>query len=298
MRRAVLILSLIGMAIAALLWIGADAVVARWAAAWQREFQNGLAGALRALRAGDAGAFAWLMGLAFAYGVVHAAGPGHGKLLIGGYGIAARVPALRLSLIALASSLGQAATAILLVYGGMLVLGYSRTQLTGLAEGVMASASAVAIGLIGLWLILRGARKLARRRGRFPAGHDHSGHDADCDCGHRHAPSAEEVAQAHGLRGTVALIVAVAIRPCTGALLLLVLTWQMGIPAAGIAGTLAMALGTGAVTVAVAVIAALAREGALGSSGGGGAIVRALPVMEIAAGAFIALISLQMLAWV
>ncbi|MEX1233814.1 MAG: hypothetical protein WEB56_02365 [Roseovarius sp.] len=296
MLRAFLILSLIGGAIAALLWSGTDAAVARWAAGWQREFQNGLAGALRALRAGDAGAFAWLMGLAFAYGVVHAAGPGHGKLLIGGYGMAARVPAMRLSLIALASSMGQAVTAIALVYGGMLVLGYTRAQLTGLAEGVMSSASAVAIGLIGLWLILRGARRLARR------GHQGAGHDADCGCGHRHAPTAREVARTHGVRSTLALIGAVAIRPCTGALLLLVLTWQMGIPMAGIAGTLAMALGTGAVTVAVAVIAAIAREGALGAraddSAAGGALLRVMPVMEITAGGAVALISLQMLAWI
>jgi ABC-type nickel/cobalt efflux system permease component RcnA len=293
MRRAVLILSLVVAAIVAALWTGADASVGRWAAGWQREFQNGLAGALRALRSGEAGAFAWLMGLSFAYGFVHAAGPGHGKLLIGGYGMAARVPVMRLSLIALASSLGQAATAILLVYGGMLVLGYTRAQLTGLAEGVMASASGIAIGLIGLWLILRGLRKLARTR---PQGHPH--HGDDCDCGHRHAPTAEEVVQVHGLRGTAALIGAVAIRPCTGALLLLVLTWQMGIPAAGIAGTLAMALGTGSVTVAVAVMAVLARESAIGPSGQGAVMQRVMPIMEIAAGAFIALISLQMLAWI
>ncbi|MFX0545796.1 nickel/cobalt transporter [Roseovarius sp. S1116L3] len=291
MRRTLLILVLIGAALGAALWTGMDASVARWSSSWQREFQNGLAGALRALRSGDAGAFAWLMGLSFAYGFVHAAGPGHGKLLIGGYGMAARVPAVRLSLIAMASSLGQAGTAIALVYGGMLLLGYTRAQLTGLAEGAMATVSAAAIGLIGLWLILRGMRKLLLRRRPVHT------HGAECGCGHSHAPTAEEVAQAHGLRGTLALIGAVAIRPCTGALLLLVLTWQMGIPAAGIAGTLAMALGTGAVTVAVALMATFAREGALGSGAKGSVIQGAMPIMEIAAGAFIALISLQMLAW-
>jgi len=289
MPRAIVILTLTGAAIAALIWTGADVAVARRAALWQRDFQNGLAGALRALRAGDAGAFAWLMGLAFAYGVVHAAGPGHGKMLIGGYGMAARVSALRLSVVALAASLAQAGTAIALVYGGMLVLGYSRTQLTGLAEGAMTTASAVAIGLIGLWLIVRGLRRALHHRS------DDARHGADCGCGHAHAPSAESVAGARGLRDILALIGAVAMRPCTGALLLLVLTWQMGIPAAGIAGTLAMALGTGAVTVVVAVLAAFAREGALRSAAGGSALRGLMPIMEISAGGFIALISLQML---
>ena len=295
MQRALLIFALIAGSLAALVYSGADGAVARWAASWQRDFQNGLAGALRALRSGDPGAFAWLMGLAFAYGVVHAAGPGHGKMLIGGYGLAARVPAWRLSWIALAASLGQAGTAIALVYGGMLVLGYTRAQLTGLAEGAMAAASAVAIGLIGLWLVWRGARTLMARRAAKAETDGHI-HDDHCGCGHRHGPTAREVAEARGWRGTAALIAAIAIRPCTGALLLLVLTWQMGIPAAGVAGTVAMALGTGAVTVAVALMAALAREGAL--SGAGGVVARVLPVMEIAAGSAVALIALRMLGWV
>jgi ABC-type nickel/cobalt efflux system permease component RcnA len=293
MRRTFLTLPalvLMGLGVWALM-AGVDASVAQWAAGWQREFQNGLAAALRALRSGDSGAFAWLMGLAFGYGVVHAVGPGHGKLLIGGYGAARRVKAQRLSLIALASSLGQAVTAIVLVYGGMLVLGFTRAQLTGLAEGLMSSASAIAIGLIGLWLIVRGARKMMARR---TGGHRQHGEG----CGHRHAPNADEVAQVHGLRDTAALIGAVAIRPCTGALLLLVLTWQMGIPAAGIAGTIAMALGTASVTVGVAVIAVVAREGTLRARIGGTAIAALMPILEVAAGTAIALISLQMLAWI
>ena len=296
MRRLFLIVPAV--LVGALAWAlvtGADMRVAAWAAGWQREFQTGLAGSLRALRAGEPGAVAVFLGVCFAYGFFHAVGPGHGKILIGGYGIARRVTLLRLAAIALLSSLGQAVTAIVLVLVGLLVAGWTRQQLTATAETLMLPASTVAIGLVGLWLALRGARTLWRLSGRR-AGTEHD-HDHDhAGCGHRHAPGLDEVERAGGTRDTLMLMGGVAIRPCSGAILLLVLTAYMDMLPTGIAGTVAMAVGTGALTVAVAVASVFTRESTLLSLGQDGVAVRLLPVIEVLAGLAICLTSAEMLA--
>lgn len=274
------------------LWVfGGAAVVTQAAMDGQRATQNAMAGALRALRAGDPGAMAALMGLCFSYGVFHAAGPGHGKLVIGGYGVAARVPALRLSVLALASSVAQALTAIALVYGALSLLDWGREQLVGAAEDVFAPLSYGLISGVGLWLAFRGARRLWGLR----AAHHHHDHDHDHDhacCGHSHGPTADEAARVTSLRDALAVIGAVAARPCTGAIFVLILTWQMGIAMAGIAATFAMALGTACVTVAIAMAAVLFREGALQRFEGQGAL-RATAMLELTAGLVIAAVAAQ-----
>ncbi|KZY30447.1 hypothetical protein A3731_24925 [Roseovarius sp. HI0049] len=300
MRPALLIAAFVVAGAALWLWAfgGAD-VVARWAADGQRTAQEAMAGGLRALRAGEPGALAALLGTCFAYGFFHAAGPGHGKVLIGGYGVGARVPALRLSLLALASSLAQAATAVALVYAGVLLLNLSRPAMTGFADRVMAPVSYGAIALVGLWLAVRGARRFRNSRKGDAGHHDHHHHhapDGACDtCGHRHGPTPEEAAEVSSWRDAAMLVGAVAIRPCTGALFLLILTWRFGLDAAGIAGAFTMGLGTACVTIAVAVAAVTFREGALARLATGQGAARALPLIEFAAGCLIAAIAGQLL---
>ncbi|KJS40454.1 MAG: membrane protein, partial [Roseovarius sp. BRH_c41] len=244
MRRPVLSLAALALAVLVIwLWgFGGAAQVSDWARTGQAETQQAMARLLRALRAGEPGALAGLLGLCFAYGFFHAAGPGHGKILIGGYGMAARVSALRLSLLALASSFAQAAAAVLLVYAGVFLFDLTRQHMTDLAEDIMAPASFAAIALVGLWLAFRGLRRWRKTRATHDHHHHHD-HDAPCpSCGHKHGPTLAEAEAVTGWRDAAALIGAVAIRPCTGALFLLILTWRMGLDLAGIMGAFAMGL--------------------------------------------------------
>ncbi len=325
-RRAIGLLGLALVLGIGVLWLsgGLDGL-ARALQGAQEAAQNRLAGAIRALRGGEAGALAAFWAVCFGYGVLHAAGPGHGKLLIGGYGVARRVPMVPLAGLALASSLAQAAVAVALVYAIVAVLGLSRQAVEGAADRWMTPASHAMVAALGLWLAWRGVRGLRRQSAaQVTDGHDHGhghrhahGHDhghghhdhshhahshdahsthAHCDtCGHAHGPTLDEVSRLTGWRDALALVAGIAMRPCTGALFVLILTWQLGIGATGIAGAFIMGLGTALVTVVTAALAVWAREGALQGLGGG-SLARALPLLELAFGALIAVAALWLLA--
>lgn len=292
------------------LWLGGGMDhLALWAAEGQRDSQNAIARAVRAIRQGEAGALVGLLSVAFLYGVFHAAGPGHGKVLIGGYGFSRRVSALRLAGLALASSLAQSATAVLLVVAGIGLLAWTRTHVTGLADGLLSVASYFAIMGVGLWLVWRGARGLLRSmRAEAPAhehahhDHDHAHHDhthhdeAHCHhCGHAHGPTPEEAERVRSFRDALILIGAVAIRPCTGALFLLIITWRMDILSAGIAGAFAMGLGTASVTIFAALVSVWLRQSSIErmqkALPDGQTAARLAAVTELAVGALIAFVA-------
>ncbi|MFN3606736.1 MAG: hypothetical protein ACK4SS_05990 [Cypionkella sp.] len=189
MRRLSGVLGALALALAALWALGGFDAFSAWVMDSQRAVQGWLAGAIRALRAGQAGAWAAFLGVCFAYGVLHAAGPGHGKLVIGGYGAARRITARKLALLALVSSMAQAAVAVMAVYAIVAALGLSRQVAGEVVDGIIAPLGSAAIAVLGLYLIWRGARGvLAQQRAQLRAPHDfhepHDSHGDACGCGH------------------------------------------------------------------------------------------------------------------
>ncbi|MFN3547700.1 MAG: nickel/cobalt transporter [Mesorhizobium sp.] len=155
-----------------------------WVNVQQQGFYRALTGALKAMR--EDGSKLWLLvGLSFAYGVFHAAGPGHGKAVISSYMLANEVALRRGVMLSFVSALLQGATAIIVVGLGFLVLrgtALSMTQATWFLE----TASYALITAFGAWLLWRKlAPRLARMAGRGPA-HSLSAAAASANHGHAH----------------------------------------------------------------------------------------------------------------
>lgn len=266
-------------------WAGGFALLGWWLVGLQREFQTILAAQVSALRGGAPHALAGLLGFCAAYGFLHAAGPGHGKLLVAGTAIGSMTTARRMAAIAITGSLAQALFAILLIYGGLAVIGASARATIGASEAWALPAGHAAVAAIGTVIALRGLRAWP---GRHTHDHGHA-HGPACGCGHHYGPDAREITAARGLAGAAALVGAMALRPCAGAMMLLAIAWSMGLAAAGALGVLAMGLGTAAFTVAVALLAVSGRATALAGFGGGRRGARLLSALQLGTGLLLAL---------
>ncbi|MBL8564235.1 MAG: nickel/cobalt transporter [Hyphomicrobiaceae bacterium] len=91
--------------------------------------------------------------------------------------------------------------------------------------------------------------------------HDHGPecHDHEC-CGHAHMPSPEQLEGEWNWSKALAIAFSVGIRPCTGAILVLVLAISQGMIWAGVLSTFAMAVGTAITVSALAALAVGSRE--------------------------------------
>lgn len=231
----------------------------RWVAAQQSAFYQELTGAVRDMKQ-NGSAFWTLISLSFLYGVFHAAGPGHGKVVMSSYVLANRETAKRGAVLCLLSSLLQALVAIGVI--SILAILFNATSLVITdASRFLEVGSYVLVTVLGAYLVFKAIRGLLSAQ---PASHDHHHghhhdhhhshdhdhhHDENCGCGHAHAPSPELADQAKGsVKAAVAAIFSVGLRPCTGALIVLVFALAQGLFWAGVLSALAMGLGT-AITV-------------------------------------------------
>jgi ABC-type nickel/cobalt efflux system permease component RcnA len=313
-----------------------------WLLVKQSEFYRQLSSTIRAAKT-DGTAVWTLLGLSFAYGIFHAAGPGHGKAVISSYLVANEETAKRGIALSFVSALLQALVAIAIVGIGAAILNVTAGQMCG-AERVIEIAS---YGLIAAF----GARLAWSKGGGFfralktwyggaqpalvPAladgslhahnhGHDahahhhHHAHGAHCECGHdhghdhahgahnhnhhhhahvhdehcghSHGPEPSQLAGPGGWSRGLGAVLTVGIRPCSGAILVMVFAFAQGLFWAGVAATLLMGLGT-AITVATIAILAVSAKGiarrlTFGSEGGSTVILRG---MEFGAAALVLL---------
>ncbi|BBU61993.1 nickel/cobalt efflux system [Methylosinus sp. C49] len=251
--------------------VGAAGGFAGLLLAWQSKFHMELQNAARALKT-DNGAFFTLAAASFAYGVFHAAGPGHGKAVLTSYMIANETALKRgLTLAALAALL-QGVVAIALVGVAAILFGFTAQRMTEAATWIE-TASYAAIAAVGARLAyVKGRALLAAlrepapviavaRRGAFACeAIDDPAHVHGPDCGHMHAIDAARLGAGFRWGDALGTVVAAGLRPCSGAILVLVFTLSQGVFIAGAGATLLMSAGTAITTGALAATAVFAKD--------------------------------------
>jgi nickel/cobalt transporter (NicO) family protein len=249
-RRLPLGLALLALLAVASLWVLASGTVQpgaawvrfiAWVIATQRELHQALATAMRAVQDQGAVAGLSLVTLGFLYGVFHAAGPGHGKVVITTYLATQKETLARGIGLAVTASMLQGVVAIAAVFGAVLAFEQTARQSQLLATR-FETLSFGLVAALGAFLVWRHGRNLLR-----PA-HAHS----HGNCGHDHAPPPT--------KAWLASILSIGLRPCSGAILVLVLALALDLRLAGIAAVLAMSIGTAATVSAMATLAVLARD--------------------------------------
>lgn len=180
--------------------------------------------------------------VAFLYGVFHAAGPGHGKFIVTSYFIARNAPLARGVMMSGLISLLQALSAILIVTVLVLILGHGRLAVLGQVV-TLELASYGLVVLLGVYMAWGAFRGVDCDHG--PDGHHaHTGrHDHD-------GPAEQPMPWYRRLGGMMPVAIAAGIRPCSGAIILLLFTMANGLYFLGVLGTLVMALGV-AITVSI-----------------------------------------------
>jgi ABC-type nickel/cobalt efflux system permease component RcnA len=284
-----------------------------WLQDQQKYFYSALTSALAELKA-DNRAF-WILGLiSFLYGVFHAAGPGHGKVVISSY-VMANESQLRKGMgLSFVSAMLQSVVAVAFIAVAAGLLNLTSIAMSAAANWISIGSYAM-VALLGLWLMARRIFGWGHSHGHEPAvakprhdrnkarqllyadahagfagahenrpaplafaqageggnghshdhadhdhhGHDHQGHDhADEHHEHLHVVTAE--ATRGGWREALGVVLAVGLRPCSGALVVLVFALSQGVLWAGVAAVFLMGLGTFVTVAALATIAVTAKS--------------------------------------
>ncbi len=256
--------------------LGSARGMSGWLLAKESGFYRLLSAAIRAAK--ESGGAAWgLAGLSLAYGIFHAAGPGHGKTVIASYMLANERALRRGIAIAFGAAFLQGITAVAVVGVSAVLLRATAKHMTMAANAVeLASYGGIVIlgavlvyskgaALVSAW---RFAPVMAAAAAGGPHTVFHAGactgeHHHGPDCTHFHAPDPSTLGSGFSWKGALLTMAAAGLRPCSGAILVLVFALAQGVFAAGVFAVAAMSLGTAATTSALASMAVFAKNAAV-----------------------------------
>lgn len=260
---------------------------------WQRDVNGYLADLLYDARSNPFIAGGYLMGFSFLYGLLHSLGPGHGKVIVTTY-LATHPTKIKASLmLTMISAICQAIVAIVLVsvliwgfHASMSIVTQKAIFFVSLSFGFI-----IILGLLICWKAIKQIYRSVRRAkikvrsltplvmselngGRESGGkserpspvaaltshcsfiyaQSHEPHSTECGCGHRHVADADAINRASTIREYIGIVATVGVRPCTGAIMVLLFANMVGLYWMGVASAVLMAIGTAFTTSLIALM--------------------------------------------
>lgn len=211
-------------------------------ATWQNTLRQGMSQSAESIRENPLGKAFWLfMALAFAYGVAHALGPGHGKVLAASYFLYRDAPPRQALIYAYLSMPLHVLSATVLVLGGKYLFKMSASRAVDDMGQVLQNVSYGLLAIMGLCM-LAGVLWNCRKPDREPA---------------------PRATSSNSPKSLVGLALATGLVPCPGAALVLIFSIALGITPAGVAAMVAIALGMGLCLATVSLLTIKFRDTAL-----------------------------------
>lgn len=257
---------------------------------WQKVFNSELSGSLNALNNNQTKAGLTLVFISFLYGVFHAVGPGHGKFILTSYLSLEKTKLNQAMKITFASALVQGLVAVSLVTVIVVIFALSRQYFNLTLKWVERGSFAMMIllGLYWCYQVFKETKKVSKPKiksirfsqqvvqqpivQKIPqkrplVQHTYHIHDEHCGCGHKHLPTSNEMQKAKDWKTQLMLILSIGARPCSGAILVLFLSYTLELYVWGVISALVMAIGTGFTLSLFAYLVIVARNKAVKVSG-------------------------------
>jgi len=239
---------------------------------WQKEINGQLSELLYDAQSHILSAGLSLAGLSFIYGILHSLGPGHGKLIVSTY-LATHPTKVKISLIlTILSALLQAVVAVALVSALLALFNSSMQQVNSEANRLITLSfyTVVVLGLVIVWRSLSALYKVFSWQSPqaikieaikpiplLTAEHSHSD---SCGCGHQHIAGAQAINSASSFKEYAVIIASIGMRPCTGAIMVLLFANMVDIYWLGVISAFLMAVGTALSTSVIALMTIAGRQ--------------------------------------
>ncbi|WP_439287289.1 zinc transporter permease subunit ZevB [Lonepinella sp. BR2357] len=249
---------------------------------WQREFNQLLSDNLHQIKQAPIYAGTSLILVSFGYGVFHALGPGHGKFIMTSYLSLHESKILASMRLAFFSSLMQGVVAIVATSIVVVLLNLSSSYFKASQLWLERGAYALIFLLGSQWIIQSGKKiwqiqrkpkilqikpvadnQILKSAVQNPPVFLSYIHDENCGCGHQHLPAEDQLSQANSLKSQWLIILSIGMRPCTGAIFILFLSYMLDLYLWGVVATMAMAVGTGMTLSSFALMVQYARKTAV-----------------------------------